>query len=166
MFLYILLHLEIITNTKNKTMFKAITSNLKGLVADELMSKVGLKDSQVDDVVNVSAEATKETFASKLSPSNLGGMMNLFSSKDNNDEANGLQNDLTTNIVSGLIAKVGLPKPMADMAAKVVVPKIIGLITKKNEETDESDTSGIMGMFGGDKGGDIGGAVKNLGKFF
>lgn len=152
--------------TQNKIMFKAITSNLKGLVADELMSKVGLKDSQVDDVVEATGEATKETFMSKLSPSNLGGIMNLFSGKDNNDVASGLQNELTNNIVSGVIAKVGLSKPMADMVAKIVVPKVIGLITKKNEETDESDTSGLMGMFGGDKAGDIGGAVKKLGKFF
>lgn len=149
-------------------MLENITKNLKGLVGNDLMSVAGLKESQIDDVVEVSGEATKKTFADQLSPDKIGGVMNLFSSKSNNSSANSLQDKLTANIVSGVISKIGLPKQTADMVAGIVAPKIIELITKKNEETDEDDTSGIMGMFGGDGADDLlGGAVKkNMGKFF
>lgn len=147
-------------------MLESIINNLKGQVGNDLMSKAGLNVNQIDKVMDVSGDAAKETFMSKLSPDNIGSMMNLFSNNANNNQADSMQQEFSTNLVSGLISKVGLSKPIADTVSGIIVPKLIGLITNKNSETPDDDSSSIMGMFGGSGNDMLGGLTKNIGKFF
>ena len=147
-------------------MLDTILSGLKGSVTEDLISKVGLSPDMLDDVMSITGQvATKEVSKNMLSGA-ASTVMNLFSDKANNDDANGLQDNITTGIVSGLVSKLGIDSSMANQITAVVVPALMSMISSKNSETADDDASPItkiFGMVGGDSKGGIGDV---LGGFF
>jgi uncharacterized protein YidB (DUF937 family) len=130
-------------------MLDSILSGLKNQIAGELVSKAGIKDSQIDDIIKVAGESTKEVMTNKLSPDMLGDVMNLFSKGKNSGAANGIQNDLINSFVGNLISKLGISDSMAKTISATAIPKIIEMITGENEKTPASDASALLNMFGG-----------------
>ncbi len=147
-------------------MIDTILSGLKGSVTEDLTSKIGLSPDMLDDVMSITGQvATKEVSKNMLSGA-ASTVMNLFSDKENNNDANGLQDNITSGIVAGLISKLGIDSSMANQITAVVVPALMSIISSKNSETPDDDSSPITKIFdmvGGDSKGGIGDV---LGGFF
>ena len=144
-------------------MLSSIIDSLKGLVGPEIISKTGLSEDQLPQVMDVVADASKKVMGSQIASGNMSSLMNLFSSDSNSESANGIQNDLTNQIVSGLAQKLGLNESIANAVSAIVVPKLISMITSKNSETPEDDDSPIADLFGGNL---MDQAKKGLGSLF
>jgi hypothetical protein len=141
---------------------KILSSQLGG----DLQSKAGVKPEQLGGIMDVVKNAAGSTLGKQLtSGDGLSTMMNLFSSKPNNAAANGLQGMLNNDIVAGLIKKLGLDEAKANQIAGMVVPTLVGLITKKNNETPDDDPSPLMDLLGGGGGG-LGGMLGKIGGLF
>mgnify|MGYP000123766547 CR=1 FL=1 len=140
-------------------MLDNILEGLKDQIPGDLLSKVGLGADKADEVVAIAGESTSEVMTEQLTSGGLDTVMNLFSNKKNESNADSLQNNLTNNFVGKLGSKLGLSKEMAGTIATAIIPKILAMITNKNEETDESDSSSITDMFGG---GDMLGKAKGM----
>ncbi|NBB88758.1 MAG: hypothetical protein GVX96_03085 [Bacteroidetes bacterium] len=154
-------------------MIDALLSQLKDQVAGELKSKADMNDDEIDKVVQATGKAADEEIGNSLSVGNIGTLMNLFSSKSNDSSANSLQNSLQQTLTQKVVEYVGVDQSKAQMIAGVVLPQIMNLITSKNEETPEDDSSPLMDMFsdvvsgGGNKKNSGGGLLGKLaGSFF
>lgn len=133
-------------------MLDSILGGLKDQIPGDLLEKVGLDASKAGDVADIAGESAKEVMSNQLASGAMDTVMNLFSKGDNNSSANSLQKDLTSNFVGKLGAKLGLSEGMASTIASAIIPKVLGMITDKNEETPASDSSSIASMFGGTDG--------------
>jgi uncharacterized protein YidB (DUF937 family) len=76
-------------------------------------------------------------------------VMNLFSNKSNSSAADGLQSLLTTTLINKFMGKLGLSQEGGSTLASSIVPTIINLISKKNGETPDTDSSALSSLFGG-----------------
>lgn len=130
-------------------MLDSILGGLKDQIPAELLEKVGLDASKAGDVASIAGESAKEVVSKQLSSGAMDTVMNLFSKGSNNSSANSLQDSLTSNFVGKLGSKLGLSTEMASTLSTAIIPKVLGMITNKNEETDATDTSAIASMFGG-----------------
>lgn len=130
-------------------MLDSILGGLKDQIPAELLEKVGLDASKAGDVASIAGESAKEVVSKQLSSGAMDTVMNLFSKGSNNSSANSLQDSLTSNFVGKLGSKLGLSTEMASTLSTAIIPKVLGMITNKNEETDATDTSAIAFMFGG-----------------
>ena len=144
-------------------MLSSILGGLKDQIPSGLLEQVGLDSSKSEEVAEIAGNTAKEVMGNQLLSGGLDTVMNLFSKKDNTSSANSLQNTMVSSFVANLVSSnLGLDKDKANTIASTVVPLVMSYITNKNEETDESDSSSILDMFGGDKGGDALGAAKGL----
>jgi hypothetical protein len=147
-------------------MIEGLLDNLKGGMVGDLMSKFGLDEEKAGGVFSAAGEATKEEMTKNVAQGGLSSVMSLFSNKENGDSENSMLSGLQDNFIGKITSKLGIDPAMASGIAGSIIPKITGMITSKNEETDEADSSSIMSMFGGDTGG-IGDSIKKgLGGFF
>lgn len=146
-------------------MIHQILSQVAGQVSPELKNKFKLTDSQINDVIKVVSDSSKNTLTNQLtSPDGLSAMMNLFSNKPNNSSANALQNTLVNNIINGLIQKLGFDKSLATNISNTVVPMLTQMITKQNSKTPDNDASPLFEMLGADPKSLLGNAGGLLGK--
>ena len=133
-------------------MFSNILSSLKDSVAGELIQKAGVSEDQLPQIFDQIGKVTKEKLGGQIASGNLDSVMNLFSNKSNTSAASGIQSSLTSGIVSSLAGKFGIDESKANMIANIVIPKLMSMITSKNEETPDSDSSFLSGMLGGGNG--------------
>lgn len=133
-------------------MLDSLLGGLKDQIPTELLSQVGLDASKAEDVAKIAGESAKEVMSKQMASGAMDTVMNLFSKGENSSAANSLQDTLTKTFVGNLVAKLGLDNNGAGAIATALVPKIIDMVTNKNEETDASDTSSLMSMFGGTDG--------------
>lgn len=133
-------------------MLDSILGGLKDQIPTDLLEKVGLDSSKAGDIANLAGESAKEVMSKQIASGAMDTVMNLFSKKENTSSENSLQSALTSNFVGKLGSKLGLSEGMANTVAGAIIPKILSIITNKNEETPSSDTSSIMSMFGGTDG--------------
>jgi len=149
-------------------MFSSILSSLKDNISGDLVEKAGVSKDQLPKVIDQIGNVTKEKLGAEVASGNMGSLMNLFSKKDNSSGAEGIQASLTSGIVSGLAGKFGIDEAKAVMISNIVVPKLIEMISNKNAETSDSDSSFLSGMLGGsDKDGGVMGKAKDaLGGLF
>lgn len=146
-------------------MIDSILKGLKDQVGQEILSKTDVKPSQLGSVISVIGDAAKTEVKKTMVNDGLSTVMNLFSKKENSSQANLLQSGIASSIVSGLIGKLGLSQSTAKMVSDIAVPALINLITKKNSETPDDDSSPIQNLFGDSKGV-AGVAGKLLGNLF
>jgi len=129
-------------------MLDQLISSLKGGVAGDLTSKIGIPADKIDDILRITGQVTTNEVTKEATSGGIGTLMNLFSGSSNNSNANSLQNNIVNGVVSQLIEKVGLDGSMAKMAATFVVPSVINKVAGKNSETPENDPSPIQNIFG------------------
>lgn len=147
-------------------MLSSILKSLQDQVGPDLIEKAGISSESLPQVMDVVGDASKSVLGKQIASGNMGSIMNLFSSGGNSNEANGMQSDLTSNIVSGLAQKLGFSESKAQMVGSIVVPYLIKMITSKNEETGADDDSSIQDLFGGGTGDLLSKAKKGLGGLF
>jgi hypothetical protein len=143
-------------------MIENLIEGLKDQIGGQILDKTDVKSNQLPDILSVIGDATKGEVKNSMLDGGLDTVMNLFSNKPNNSGANLLQSNITQGIVSGLIQKIGLNSSTASTIAGVAVPLLMNLITKKNNETPEDDSSPLNALFGGnDSMGNLGGNLLN-----
>ena len=148
-------------------MLDSILNSVKDQIGGEVLGKTGISESQFDDIIKLAGESSEEVISGKLTPDNLEGIINLFSSTGNAAPAENIQNDLISNYMGKLISKTGLSESMAKTIAALVIPKIIEMITGENEKTPPSDISPLINLFAGKSSGSIGDSLGNaLGGLF
>jgi len=135
-------------------MLDTILRSLASETGQDLVSKIGVPTEKLDDLFKVTGEVAQDEITNQVSKGGLDTVMNLFSNGANSNFADGLQNNLVNNLVSGFISKLGLSPELSQKAATFIVPTLIGLITKENEKTPSNDASPLNSIFSlGDKGG-------------
>lgn len=145
-------------------MLSNILSSLKDNVSGDLVEKAGVSKDQLPEIFDQIGNVTKDKLGAEVSSGNMDSLMSLFGKNDNTAGAGGIQDSLTSGIVSRLASKVGIDSTKATMIANLVVPKLIELISSKG-----SDSSVLTDMLGGggDKDGGIMGKAKDtLGGLF
>jgi hypothetical protein len=130
-------------------MIENLIEGLKDQIGGQILDKTDVQSNQLPDILSVIGDATKGEVKNSMLDGGLDTVMNLFSNKPNNSGANLLQSNITQGIVSGLIQKIGLNSSTASTIAGIAVPLLMNLITKKNNETPEDDTSPLNALFGG-----------------
>ena len=144
-------------------MLEQIINSLKSEVGGQIMKQTELPSGNIDNVFSIIGDVTKKEVTGQMLGGNLSDVMNLFSNKPNNKGANLLESNITSGVVSGLSAKLGLSPAMSKSIAAIAIPVLINLITKKNSSTPDDDPSPLQGIFGSSgKGGLLGGITKNL----
>jgi len=148
-------------------MFSSIISSLKDSVSGELIEKAGVSEDRLPQIFDQIGDVTKRKLGGEVASGNLDSLMNLFSKSDNTSSASGIKSSLISGIVSSLTGKFGIDQAKATSIANIVVPKLISLVTNKNSETPDSDSSFLGGMLGGgDSSAMMGKAKDTLGGFF
>ncbi|MBK5720682.1 DUF937 domain-containing protein [Dysgonomonas sp. Marseille-P4677] len=124
--------------------------------------------SQNSDVPTNKKEAAIETttssivdgIKSQLTTSNLPNLMNLFGG---GSDSKAITDSIQGSVVSALSEKVGLNKDTANSIASVVIPAVISLISKKNNDSNDSfNLESLVESVAGKKGGGLLGALSSL----
>ena len=147
-------------------MIEKLLGNLKSEVGNKIVNQTNLPPDKLDNVFSVIGDVTKKEVSGQLLGGGIGTVMNLFSKKSNNEDANSLQSNITNGVISGLVNKAGITKEMSGNIANIAIPALINMITQKNSSTPDDDASPLTELFGAGGKEGIGGAAKNiLGKF-
>jgi hypothetical protein len=147
-------------------MLEELINSMKSEVGGQLSSQINLPSDQIDKVLSVLGNETKKEVTGQLLSGNLSQLMNLFSDKPNNAEANAIQSNITSGVISHLTSKMGLSPETSKSIAAVALPTLIKMITQKNNTTPDDDPSPLHELFGaGGKSGILGAAKNLLGGF-
>ncbi len=145
-------------------MIDNIMNMVKDQIGGDLMEKFGLDSSQKDEAINI----TKETITDKISGAATGGgmsgIMNLFSSNDNDEEGNSMLSELTSSLSSNFSSKLGVDADKSGGISSMIMEKVTALFGDKLGGS--FDIGDLMGMIGGGKSGGIGGMLGKLGGLF
>lgn len=137
---------SIIDLVKNEAL-SAITNN-SGVPADK-------KDAAIETTTSSIVDGLKN----QLTPDNLSNIISLVGGGSGSSDS--LSGSLENSVVSALSQKVDLNANVAKSIASVVIPAIMGLIAKKNDDPNDSfnleslaksltkDKGGILGALGG-----------------
>jgi hypothetical protein len=113
-------------------------------------------------------DITKETITEKISGaatgSGLSGIMNLFSSNDNDDEGNSMLEDITSSLSSQFSSKLGVDSEKSGGITALIMEKVTALFGDKLGGNFE--IGDLLGMIGGGKSEGIGGMLGKLGGLF
>lgn len=143
-------------------MFGDILKGLQGETSGQLTQIPGFKGDQLDDVFNIAGGVVTKEVGQQMIGGNTGTLMNLFSGQQNNSSADGLQGAISKGISSQLMSKLGMNSTVASSVVSVLLPGIIGKVTKLNSQTPDDDASPIESLFGGGGKSNIGGMLNKL----
>lgn len=146
-------------------MLEQLLQGLQGQVGQEVQEKAGVDSDMMSQIMQIAGGVATKEVGKEMLGGGLDTVMNLFSNNSNSTGANSLQTNITTGVVSNLVEKLGLDQGKASMITSMVIPAIMNMVTQKNNETPETDSSPLSALFGGDKGaggiaGMIGGFLK------
>lgn len=142
-------------------MIEQLLKGLQGETGGELSKISGFDTNQLNDVFKVAGNVVSNDVSSQIKGGNKDTLMNLFSGNQNNNSANNVQNSMNNSVVSELATKLGMDKNIAKKIAAVIMPAVIGKVTRENNKTADDDFSGIENLFGGGAG-NIGGMLNKL----
>ena len=148
-------------------MIEELMSSLKSQVGDKVQQSGNFSTEKTGKIFSVIGDAAKKQVTKQMLTGNFSDVMNLFSKNPNTKGADNLQNGISSEVISSLTKKLGLPADVSKNIAGIVLPAMISLITKKNSKTPDDDPSPLNEIFGSITGKEIsGGMAKNiLGKF-
>lgn len=143
-------------------MIEEILGNLKTELSGKLNAETDVPSDKMDSIISVLGDAVKGTAAKEMMGGNLSGIMNLFSDKPNDQQADHIESNMNSNIVSGLMDKVGISSAQAQKIAAIALPFLIKMITKKKEDSPKEDSSFLSEILGGGAKGGLGGIAKDM----
>jgi len=132
-------------------MLEQLLQGLQGEVGQEVQEKAGINSDMMSQIMKMAGGVAAQHAVKEIAGGGIGNLMNLFSNKPNNSSANSIQGNIANSVVSNLVEKMGIDGGKADMITKMVLPSIMNMITKKNNETPENDTSPLESLFGGNQ---------------
>jgi len=138
---------------------------VKDQIGGDLMEKFGLDSSQKDEAINI----TKDTISEKISGAASGGggmsgIMNLFSSNDNDEEGNSMLSDLTSSLSSNFSSKLGVDSEKSGGISSMIMEKVSALFGEKLGSS--FGIGDLIGMIGGGKADGLGGMLGKVGGLF
>lgn len=138
--------------------------NIIDLVKNQVLGTIENDPEVPADKKGAAIEATTSSIVdglkSQLTTDNLSNLMGLFGGDSNSDT---ITNSIQESVVSALSEKVGLSKETARSIASAVIPAIIGLISKKNNDPNDSfNLESLVESVTGKKGGGLLGALGSL----
>jgi hypothetical protein len=145
-------------------MIDDIISSLKGELGGSLMEKFGLDSNQKDQAMDITKETITEKISGAATGSGLSGIMNLFSSNDNDDEGNSMLEDITSSLSSQFSSKLGVDSEKSGGITALIMEKVTALFGDKLGGNFE--IGDLLGMIGGGKSEGIGGMLGKLGGLF
>ena len=141
-------------------MLDSIINSVKGEIGSGLMEKFGLDSSQKDKAFSITEETIKEKVTSEATGGGLSGIMNLFSSDDNNDEGNSMLESLGGSLSSKFSSQLGLDAGKSNGIKDMILSKVTSMIGGKLGSG--FDISSLMSLVGGGKSEGLGGMLGKL----
>ena len=147
-------------------MLSEIIDKLKGELGGDLMEKFGLDSNQKDQALDITKDTISETIQNESSGGGLSGIMNLFSSNDNDDEGNSMLESIGSSLSSKFSSKLGVDSEKSGGIASMIMSKVTSLFGDKLGGNFE--IGDLLGMIGGgdDKEGGLGGMLGKIGGMF
>lgn len=143
-------------------MLEQLLQGLQGQVGQEVQEKAGVDSDMMSKIMEMAGGVATKQVTEQMAKGNIGDIMNLFSNNSNNSNADSMQSNISNDLVSNIVNKLGLDEGKATMITSMVIPAVMNMVTNKNAETPENDASPIEALFGGDKGGMVKGLLGNL----
>lgn len=143
-------------------MIDQFIGKLKSEVGGQLTSQTELSSGNLDSVFSVIGDVVKKEATKEMMGGNLSSLMNLFSDKPNNQEANQIQSKMNSGIVSGLVDKLGLSSEQSQSIVAIALPALIKLIANKKDSNSGDDSSFLTNLLGNSGSEGIGGMAKDL----
>ncbi|HMU14862.1 MAG: hypothetical protein JST41_04125 [Bacteroidetes bacterium] len=144
-------------------MLDEILSTLKSQAAPELMNTIGLNAQQTDGSITAAADSVKQVIGGG-DGFGLDDMLNLFSSAQNNSNADGILSNISQVFNGKLTSDVGLSAQQAGGVKDLLLPMIMNLISGK-VGGNANNLQGLLSAFTGQGGGlaeMAGGLLKGL----
>lgn len=145
-------------------MVDQIINSLKEKVGGDLLSKVGLDQTQADGAIKAAGSSVQEVIGGGA---DLSSVLNLFSKNGNNAGGNDLMNKLGSNYLGKLTGQVGLDASKAGSVKDLVLPLLTSLLSEKiggNKDMLDSLLGGKAKDIVGGLSGKLGGLGKMFGK--
>jgi len=135
------------------------------LVKDEALGAIsdnaGVPAEKKDAAVETTTSTIVDELKNQLTGGNISNVMNLFGSSSGS--SNTLTNSLQSSVVSALSQKVGLSPAVANSIASAVIPAIMGLISKKHSDPNDSfDLGSLVKSFTDNSKGGLLGALGSI----
>ncbi len=121
---------------------------MKNVDLGDILEKVGLSDKDKEAVTNQAADAVKYRVNKESSRGNLDTVKNLFSTNDNNEDANNMAKKLEGDLAFNLKNKAGLSDGIIDKIKSAVMEKFLGGTTSALSKSGDNEGGGIMDLFG------------------
>lgn len=140
-------------------MLDNIISLVKQQVSGAITNNAQIPEDKKTAVVETTTSTIISELKDHLTPDNLSSIVSLFGSgSGNTTPGNVMTNSIQNSVVSALSQKVGLSPTIANTIASTVVPAIMGLISKKDSDPNDSFNlkSLVESFAGSDKGGILG----------
>lgn len=156
-------------------MLSKLTSMFSDTVKDQLEDKlketIGLDSDKADDAVKVGTETIFDGFKDELLSGNLSGLTSLVKGGAENMAENMMIKSITGKVVGALSEKVGLSPQVSNQVVGIILPFIIDMLNKKDDDESSFNIGGMFDMLSGNKGESdsddlISGLSKGLGSLF
>lgn len=145
-------------------MLDSIINSVKGEIGSSLMEKFGLDTNQKDKAFNIAEETIKDKVKKEASGGGLNGIMNLFSSNDNDAEGNSMLDSLGGDLVAKFSSQLGLDSAVSGGIKDMILDKVTAMIGSKLGSN--FDVSSLLSLVGDSKSGGLGGMLGKLGGLF
>ncbi|EGK02023.1 DUF937 domain-containing protein [Dysgonomonas gadei] len=142
-------------------MLDGIIDLVKDQALGAITNNAGVPADKKEAAVETTTSAVVNGLKDQLTPDNLSNILGIFSggSASNSNLTSGLQ----SSVVSALSEKVGLSPAVANSIASTVIPAIMGLISKKhNDSNDSFSLESLVESVTGKQGGGILGTLGGL----
>ncbi len=145
-------------------MIDDIINTVKDQIGGDLMEKFGLDTGQKDKALDITKETISDTVSKEAMGGGLSGVLNLFSSNDNDDDGNSMLESIKDALSSQFSDKLGVDKDKSGGITSMIMDKVVALFGDKLGSNFE--IGDLLGMLGGAKSGGIGGMLGKLGGLF
>lgn len=131
-------------------MLDQLFSSIGGDVVNTLTEKTGLSADQAQQMLPIAKDTVSSGLMDQVKSGNIAGLASMFSGGTNNLAGNSIFEGMKTQLIAGVMEKLGLPKPLAAMASGLGLEKILGLIGNKvsddNGNVDQGDLMSKLGL--------------------
>ena len=147
------------------------SDEVKGQLEDKLEKTVGIDADKADDVVKVGTESIFDGFKDELLSGNVSGLTNLVKGNVQDVAENAIIKKISGKVVGAICSKVGLPEAVSQKAVDTMIPVVMNLMNKKDEDESAFSLGGMFDMISGNKkeeeSGDLLGSItKGFGGLF
>lgn len=141
-------------------MLESIIDLVKGEALNAITNNNDVPADKKDAAVEATTSGIVDGLKSQLSSGNLSNILDIFSGGGNSSS---LTSSVENSVVSALSQKVGLSPSVASSIASVVIPAVVGLISKKHNDTNDSfNLESLAESLTKNQGGGILGTLKGL----